>query len=327
MVRKIKFPIGFSFIPYLLTEYGIDLNLDERGSILDRKLVLEGNTNGKFSLVYLLSVDVFEIGLDMRGIICADSITKPSLEFREAVLVVGSHGGGYCGYLAALSGLRGVIFNDAGVGKDRAGIKSLDYLDPLGMPAATVSYKTARIGDGNDMFVRGVLSFCNGVAGLLGCAVGQTCQEATEAMCRGKVFEGNVPSYQEGRTFLWKAPICMIACDSASLVKATDAGAIIVTGSHGGKLAGRPDYGLSVKARGAVFNDAGVGIDQAGIQRLEILNRSGIPAVTVDAKSARIGDARSAWESGILSYINMQAEKCGIRVGMTVPEFADFLVL
>ena len=76
----------------------------------------------------------------------------------------------------------------------------------------------------------------------------------------------------------------------------------------------------------AVFNDAGVGIDQAGIQRLEILDGATIPAVTVDAESARIGDACSAWESGIISYINTQAAKRGVTVGMTVPEFAELLI-
>ena len=74
-----------------------------------------------------------------------------------------------------------------------------------------------------------------------------------------------------------------------------------------------------------MFNDAGVGIDQAGIQRLKTLEEAEIPAATVDAMTARIGDAVSAWESGILSHINSQAEKRGITVGMTVPEFAKML--
>ena len=104
-----------------------------------------------------------------------------------------------------------------------------------------------------------------------------------------------------------------------------DAESLIVTGSHGGVLAGRPGYGIAVQARGAVFNDAGIGIDQAGIQRLKILDRAALPAATVDAMSARIGDARSAWKSGIILDINTQAEKRGITVGMTVPAFAGLL--
>jgi len=261
----------------------------------------------------------------MQTVQLADSITKLGPQFRGTVLVAGSHGGRYCGYLAALAGLRGVILNDAGVGMDGAGIGALDYLQPLGVAAATVAHTSARIGDGGDMLDRGRLSYCNAVAGSLGCTPGQTCREAAEAMGRGKPFTGNPPTHEDGRQVLRHQPVRIIACDSASLVQPDDTGAIVITGSHGGVLAGRPGYGIAVQVRGAVFNDAGVGIDRAGIQRLEILERAAIPAATVDAMSARIGDARSAWESGIISYINTQAAKRGAAVGMTVPALAELL--
>ncbi len=106
----------------------------------------------------------------MPAIQVVDSITKLGLEFRGTVLVAGSHGGRYCGYLAALAGLRGVILNDAGVGKDKAGLGALAYLQPLGVAAATVAHTSARIGDGADMLERGRLSYCNKAAGCLGCA-------------------------------------------------------------------------------------------------------------------------------------------------------------
>lgn len=255
----------------------------------------------------------------------ADSITKLGTQFRGTVLVAGSHGGSYCGYLAALAGLRGVIFNDAGVGKDNAGIGALDYLQQLGIAAATVAHTSARIGDGADMLARGQISHCNKIAKTLGCAMNQPCKEAAEVMQGGEAFEGNAPAYEETRKLLRDVPVRVLACDSASLVKPDDADAIIITGSHGGRLAGRPGYGLAVQARGAVFNDAGVGIDMAGIQRLEILDQNSVPAVTVDAMTARIGDARSAWESGLISHINTQAAKRGVTVGMTVPTFVELL--
>ena len=78
-------------------------------------------------------------------------------------------------------------------------------------------------------------------------------------MQRGKAFEGNAPTYEETRKLLREAPVRVIACDSASLVKTDDTDAIIITGSHGGRLAGRPNYGLAVQARGGVFNDARCG--------------------------------------------------------------------
>ena len=91
----------------------------------------------------------------MHGIQFADSITRLGPEFQGTVLVTGSHGGRYCGYLAALAGLRGMIANDAGVGKDQAGIGALDYLQQLGVATATVAHTSARIGDGADILARG----------------------------------------------------------------------------------------------------------------------------------------------------------------------------
>ena len=266
----------------------------------------------------------------MQVIQIADSITKLGPEFSGAVLIAGSHGGRYCGYLAALAGLRGVILNDAGIGLDDAGLGALEYLQPLGVAAATVSHNSARIGDGTDMFARGLLSYCNEVARGLGCMAGQTCREAAEFMCQGQTFAGDVhtgevPAYKESRTLLRQTPVRVIACDSAALVDNGDAGAIIITGSHGGILAGRPGYGIAAQARGAVFNDAGVGIDQAGIQRLRVLEHAGIAAATVDVATARIGDARSAWETGVISHVNPRASDCGVTIGTSVRDFVELL--
>ena len=172
------------------------------------------------------------------------------------------------------------------------------------------------------MFKRGVVSHCNGPAVALGCTVGQYCEEAAQKMCAGSAWEGEPPPYSEGHFELRDG---VIGCDSAALVQDSDTGLIIITGSHGGALASRPSYGLAVTARGAAFNDAGVGIEDAGIQRLEILDQASVPAVTVDAMTACIGNARSAWDNGIISHINQQATKRGVKVGMTIVDFADLL--
>ena len=57
--------------------------------------------------------------------IVADSVTTLPANTRGEVLLSGSHGGSYSAYLAALAGARAVILNDAGVGRDRAGIGGL----------------------------------------------------------------------------------------------------------------------------------------------------------------------------------------------------------
>lgn len=256
-----------------------------------------------------------------------DSITSVTPEHGGRVVVAGSHGGRYCGYLAGKASVLGVILNDASVGRDRAGIGSLAVLEPLGIPAATVAHDSARIGDAEDMCARGRISHCNGPARRLGCEPGQTCAEAVRRMAGRAAPEAppEAPVGEEARYVLRPAGDgcpAVVGCDSASLVKPEDVDHVVVTGSHCGVLPGRPGYGLGVRARGAVFNDAGGG---AGIARLPVLDAQGIPGAAVAAASARIGDARSTWETGVVAAVNDLAAKRGVRLGMSVPELADRL--
>src|SRR5215831_17133309 len=109
----------------------------------------------------------------------ADSITRiAEAEARGAVVVNASHGGIYAAYLAAKLGAAAAIFNDAGIGRDRAGISGLDYLQELGVAAATVGHETARIGDGADMMASGVITHTNALAAALGVQIGQICRDA-----------------------------------------------------------------------------------------------------------------------------------------------------
>ena len=260
-------------------------------------------------------------------IVLLDTITSAGPEHGGRVVVSGSHGGRYCGYLAAKAGLLGVILNDAAVGLEEAGIGSLAWLAPLGVPAATVAHDSARIGDAEDMHARGHISHCNEPARVLGCEPGQSCTEAARRMAERPAPEAppELPVGEESRFVLRPAgdgrPV-VVGCDSASLVRSEDVEHIVVTGSHCGILPGRPGYGLGVRARGAAFNDAGGG---AGTARLPVLDAQGIPAVAVAAMSARIGDARSTWESGVVSVVNERAAGLGVKAGMTVPELADRL--
>ena len=233
----------------------------------------------------------------------------------------------YCGFCAAKGGVLGVILSDAGIGLERAGIASLDYLDALGIPAATVDYRTARIGDGNDLAKRGRISFCNAAARELECAPGETALACAQKMCAAKPSGASVPTYEEARTLLLERPRQpkVWGLDSNSLVQSSDKGTIVVTGSHGGILGGKPESALKIDALAAVYNDAGVGIDDAGLSRLPALEARGIAAVTVDANTARIGDARSTWETGKISHLNAIAQTYGARAGMTIPAFVEWV--
>src|SRR3954471_17387577 len=93
----------------------------------------------------------------LAPVLIADSITRVGDEAKGAVVVNGSHGGVYAAYVAAKLGVAAAIFNDAGIGREEAGIAGLDYLAQLGIPGAAVSHMTARIGDGADMMARGVV--------------------------------------------------------------------------------------------------------------------------------------------------------------------------
>jgi hypothetical protein len=253
-----------------------------------------------------------------------DSVTKLGPECRGTVLIAGSHGGVFAAYLAACAGVRGVILSDAGVGLDHAGTAGIAYLDSYGIAAATVDYRTARIGDGGDLFARGRISFVNAVAGTLGCWPGQTTRECAELMMGHAISGQAPPPYEEARFLIRDEPGMpkIVGLDSISLLLPEDAGAIVVTGSHGGLLGGNPESALRGEALAVVFNDAGIGIDEAGISRLGPLAARGIAAVAVDAETARIGEARSSWDTGRISRVNAIAQACGAQAGTSVPEFA-----
>ncbi len=255
------------------------------------------------------------------AVVTADSVTRLDDSHRGNVLIGGSHGGVIAGYLAAKAGVRAVILSDAGVGKDEAGISALPYLATIGMAAATVGHQTARIADGTDQLRRGIITHANDIAAGLGVAPGQTCAVAAEHLCAASMPAREPPVYEEARFILQDDDPTVVGMDSVSLVAPEDAGRIIVAGSHAALLGGRSDTALKIDVRAAVFNDAGSGIDGAGIRRLGALDDRRIPAAAVDASTARIGDARSMWESGVISHINPTAKAAGGAPGQSVPQF------
>jgi hypothetical protein len=259
-------------------------------------------------------------------IIVADSVTKLDERARGAVLVAGSHGGVYAAYLAAKAGVRGVILNDAGIGKDGAGIGGLSWLEALGIAAATIGHSTARIGDGADMMARGRLTHANAIARALGCRPGIACAEAAAILLGAPAPTRAPPEASESRRLLRPGPVPVAALDSASLVTPEDSGSVLCIGSHGGLLGGRPETALKYDARAALFNDAGIGVDGAGLSRLAALDRRGIPAATVAASSARIGDGASTYEDGVVSAVNDAAVALGAKVGMRARTFVDLLL-
>jgi hypothetical protein len=258
-------------------------------------------------------------------IITADSITRVGPEAAGAVVVNASHGGVYAAYCAAKLHAVAAVFNDAGVGRDRAGIGGLNYLDEFGIAAATVGHDTARIGDGADMMASGVITHANRRAASLGVSPGQTCRTAAARLQQAQPAHRAPPEALEASFLLISEPPQVWTLDSASLVLPEHKDGIVITGSHGGLLGGRPETALKYDVRGALYNDAGIGKDEAGTSRLAALDARGIVAATVSAASARIGDARSTYEDGIISRVNTRATALGLHAGISALEFVATL--
>jgi hypothetical protein len=259
---------------------------------------------------------------DPVPVAAAESVTQLG-DVAGKVLVAGSHAGVIAAWYGAKAGAHALVLNDAGVGKDRAGIAGLVYLEAIGMAAAAVDCMSARIGDGADMLARGVVSHANVFAALCGVVAGQSCRDAAERMRAASPPRSGPPPYAEGRWRVAQGPPEVWAIDSLGKIEPQDAGRILVIGSHGALLGGRPESALGVDAAAAVFNDAGVGADHIGISHLPALGARGIPAAAVDCMSARIGDGRSLWDSGLISHLNAAAEQRGAARGMSVQQFVE----
>lgn len=111
-------------------------------------------------------------------------------------------------------------------------------------------------------------------------------------------------------------PMSLRVVDSITELKPADAGCIAVSGSHGGISSAR--YALAARPLLSVFNDAGVGRDEAGIAALDFLQSHGLAACTVAHSGARIGEARSTLEHGVTSHLNPAAAALGLHVGQAM---------
>ncbi len=112
--------------------------------------------------------------------------------------------------------------------------------------------------------------------------------------------------------------------DSITELGPRDAGCLAVSGSHGGISSAR--YALAARPRLSIFNDAGVGKDEAGLAALPFLQSHGLAACTVAHDSARIGEAQSTLDEGIVSHVNALAQALGVVVGQRCELVIDTLM-
>ncbi len=111
----------------------------------------------------------------MRALRIVDSITELGPTDAGCLAVSGSHGGISSARYALAARPLLSVFNDAGVGKEAAGLAALPFLQSHGLAACTVSHDSARIGEAASTLADGVVSHVNPLAQALGVRVGQRC--------------------------------------------------------------------------------------------------------------------------------------------------------
>ncbi|MCZ8316963.1 MAG: hypothetical protein O9344_18885 [Phreatobacter sp.] len=262
--------------------------------------------------------------------IVLDSVTHLTADARGRIAVCASHGAVYAAWYGARKGVGALILNDAGIGREQAGISGLAFLDGLGVPGATVAHTSARIGWGADMPARGVLSFVNAAAASLGLRPGMACATALDILAAADLTPAPEPApLAEARHAIAEAGaggVKVFVLDSNGLIGPEDAGHVVVTASHGGLLGGRPETAVKAQVLAGLYVDADRGLDDAGISRLPALQDRGIAGATVSAFSARIGDGLSVWEDGFISALNPEAARRGGMIGQSTRDFVAAMV-
>ncbi|PZW45931.1 hypothetical protein C8P66_110129 [Humitalea rosea] len=252
--------------------------------------------------------------MERNGALIRDSVTELGAEARGQVALCASHGGGYAAAYAAARGVAGLLLHDAGIGRERAGVAGLEGLT---IPAAACT--GAPIGDGAALLAEGRLSVVNAAAAALGLHPGMGCGPALDRLLAAYLPPAPpAPPMEEARHLL-RAGVWGL--DSNSLVKPSDAGSIIVTGSHCALLGGRAATAVKADVRVAIYNDAG-----SATTRLPALDARGIAGAAVSCFSARIGEALSTWNDGFISAVNDTAAAAGGRIGQTCQDFVSLFL-
>jgi hypothetical protein len=254
-------------------------------------------------------------------VLAVPTVTKLGSETEGSVLVGGSHAAIFTTYLTLKAGARAAIQHDAAFGRERAGIAGMAWAEQFGFAMAAVDGRTARIGDGANMLKRGIISAVNKHAAACKVKPGMTCSEAANLLRSAAQPTTRPAPMLETRSevTLPGSGKVIVMVDSVALARESDAGGIVLTGSHGGTPS--DGYAAKVGMQVVLFNDAGFGVEYAGIASLPVLDQKGIAAATVSAFSARIGDGRSTYEDGIISAANARALALGAVIGAPAKVF------
>lgn len=272
------------------------------------------------------------------AVILLDSLGDIKTDNTFPILVCGSHCGDNGTFARKLKNchVKAVFLNNAGIGKNQAGISGLKHYQAENILACAVDHNSAEIGVARDTRESGIISHMNTLAEEAGIRVGDSVKEAVASIIKNfdlvssnqqySDTEGHKDEKEDNRGIIdikkqsqiQVDDINITIADSITFLNENNAGDIVVCGSHGGVSAG--EYALKHRVKAVFFNDAGIGKNNAGVKSLETLSDAGILACTVDCMSAEIFNGFDVFENGIISVCNQLAKSRNIRERMTVKE-------
>lgn len=269
-------------------------------------------------------------------VILLDSLGDLQPGNTSPVLVCASHCGDNGTFARKLKNCRvkAVFLNNAGVGKNQAGISGLSHYAAEDILACAVDHYSAEIGVATDTWQSGIISHINSLAGEASIKPGDSVQQAVAriiniidnpALTPGNKSFKSPPDEKKDSTAALKKQVkalidgvSITVTDSITFLNESNAGDIVVCGSHGGVSAGH--YAQKHCLKAVFFNDAGIGKNNAGIKSLDSLSDAGILACTVDCMSAEIFNGQDALDNGIITVCNQLARARNIKENLTVKE-------
>ena len=276
-----------------------------------------------------------------EGVILLDSLGDVKPENTSPILVCGSHCGGNRDLARHIKNCRikAVFLNNAGIGKNQAGIRGLTHYQAENILACAVSHNSAEIGIAHDTWESGIISHTNLLAEEAGIKIGDSVKEAVAKIVN--IIPLSIPinknsesvsdeKKENSRKVDLKKQIqtqidgvTITVTDSITFLNANNSGDIVVCGSHGGLSAG--EYAQKHHVKAVFFNDAGIGKNNAGVKSLDHLSDAGILACTVDCMSAEIFNGQDVLENGIITVSNQLAKSRNIKERMTVKEVIKYI--
>lgn len=261
-------------------------------------------------------------------VIILDSLTQCDERITPRdVIVTGSFAGRLAFGFALEHGVRAIVAHAAGVGLESAGIAGLEVAGRLGVPAAAVETMSARLGDARSVHADGVIGHVNAAAEDLGVRPGMSAGEASRLLLAappGQPAPGLGLIDRTQRVVLEGGSGRVVLMASTSFATAAHRQDVLCVGSHGGRVNALPL--LAVCPRGVISNDGGLARERSGIGGLNLLDEAGVAAAAVDAMTARIGDAASTWQTGIISAVNRTAARRRVVAGQSARAAAGLLL-